>query len=71
MFYYSYPKQNKHSSEFPYAYSADYNSKQRGVVILISKKIHFTCSDTTMDPEGRYLIVNITAKNTELFIGNS
>ena len=58
------------SSHFPHTYVASYNSKQRGVAILIGKKVHFTCNSTISDSEGRFIIINISTQNTELCIAN-
>lgn len=51
-------------------YSASYNSKKRGVAILINKNITVINQSTICDPEGRYVIVNITFNNKILTIAN-
>lgn len=58
------------TSHYNHIFSAHYNSKQRGVCILISQKIQFTHNATTSDPEGRYIIINISINNTPITIGN-
>uniref|UniRef100_A0A669DGZ9 Reverse transcriptase domain-containing protein n=1 Tax=Oreochromis niloticus TaxID=8128 RepID=A0A669DGZ9_ORENI len=54
--------------EFPNVFSACYNSRQRGVAILIHKNINFTVLDTVIDPEGRFLIVKLSILNQKLGI---
>uniref|UniRef100_A0A3Q0S610 Endonuclease/exonuclease/phosphatase domain-containing protein n=1 Tax=Amphilophus citrinellus TaxID=61819 RepID=A0A3Q0S610_AMPCI len=44
------------SPQFPHMFSACYNSKQRGVAILINRKINFNINKTKIDPEGRFII---------------
>ena len=39
-------------SNYSHLFSAHYNSKQRGVCILINKKISFVHNTTITDPEG-------------------
>lgn len=51
------------SPQFPHSYIASYNSKQRGVAILINKKINFSLQDVIIDPEGRYVIIIILVHN--------
>ena len=47
-------------AQFPHVYSACYNSRQRGVAILIIRRVNFTVHNTVIDPEGRFLIVNLS-----------
>uniref|UniRef100_A0AAR2LBN1 exodeoxyribonuclease III n=1 Tax=Pygocentrus nattereri TaxID=42514 RepID=A0AAR2LBN1_PYGNA len=58
------------SPQFPHAYSACYNSKQRGVAILINRRIHFSISNNITDPEGRFIILNLSILNMHLCIAN-
>ena len=58
------------TSHFPHTFSACYNSRQRGVAILIRNKIQFSCNDTITDPEGRFIIIQISLKNIEFCIAN-
>uniref|UniRef100_A0A3Q3APC1 Uncharacterized protein n=1 Tax=Kryptolebias marmoratus TaxID=37003 RepID=A0A3Q3APC1_KRYMA len=44
--------------EFPHFDLANYNSKQRGVVNLINRRVQFTSKGSLSDPEGRYIIIN-------------
>lgn len=62
--------QNKIKSSQYHSYSAHYNTKQRGVCILINKKISYVHNTTITDPEGRFVIINITINNYSLTIGN-
>lgn len=39
-------------------YSSTYNSKQRGVSLLINKKIPLTVNTFITDPDGRFIIIN-------------
>lgn len=45
-------------------FSSTYNSKQRGVSILVSKNITLTHSSTISDPEGRFIIINVSINHT-------
>lgn len=56
--------------QFNKVYSSNYNSRQRGVSILINRKIKFTHNTTITDPEGRFIIINIILNNNQLTIGN-
>jgi len=58
------------TAQFPHVYSACYNSRQRGVAILISRRVNFTINNTVIDPEGRFLIVNLSIQNMNLCIAN-
>ena len=67
------PKVGNHkfsSSQIPHAYLASHNSKQRHIAIIINKKIHFTSNNATIEPEGRFIIMSISAHNTEVFIAS-
>lgn len=50
--------------QFNQIFSAHFNSRQRGVAILIHKNISFINNNTITDPEGRFIIINITIHNT-------
>lgn len=54
------------TAQFPHAYSAGYNSRQRGVAILINRRLNFTVENTITDPEGRFVVVTLTTQNTNL-----
>uniref|UniRef100_A0AAX7VU45 exodeoxyribonuclease III n=1 Tax=Astatotilapia calliptera TaxID=8154 RepID=A0AAX7VU45_ASTCA len=54
--------------EFPNVFAACYNSRQRGVAILIHKNVNFTVLDTVIDPEGRFLIIKLSILNKKLCI---
>uniref|UniRef100_A0A3B3IJ21 exodeoxyribonuclease III n=1 Tax=Oryzias latipes TaxID=8090 RepID=A0A3B3IJ21_ORYLA len=58
------------SSKFPVIYSSSYNSKQRGVAVLINKNVTFTHKDTVTDPEGRFVIINISIQNKDYCIAS-
>uniref|UniRef100_A0AAR2JRJ2 Reverse transcriptase domain-containing protein n=1 Tax=Pygocentrus nattereri TaxID=42514 RepID=A0AAR2JRJ2_PYGNA len=58
------------SSQFPHMYSACYNSKQRGVAILINKRINFSIRNTMSDPEGRFIILSLSIQNIDLCIAS-
>jgi exonuclease III len=58
------------SSKYSHLFSAHYNTKQRGVCILISKKISFVHNTTVIDPEGRFIIINISINNSPVTTGN-
>lgn len=47
-------------------FSAYFNSRQRGVAILIHKNIKFIHNNTITDPEGRFIIINITIHNISI-----
>lgn len=57
-------------SNYSHLFSAHYNSKQRGVCILINKKISFVHNTTITDPEGRFIIINISINNSPVTIGS-
>jgi len=48
------------TAQFSHVYLACYNSRQRGVAILISIRVNFTIHNTVIDPEGRFIIVNLS-----------
>ena len=58
------------SQQYTQIFSAHYNSKQRGVAILIHKKIKFTHNTTISDPEGRFIIINISVNNNPVTIAS-
>lgn len=51
------------SKAYPIQFLAPGTSKSRGVAILISSKVDFVCSNTELDPDGRfvYLCLSIYA----------
>ncbi len=49
-------------------FSACYNSRQRGVAILIHKNVNFTVLNTVIDPEGRFLIIKLSIFDKKLCI---
>uniref|UniRef100_A0A3B3I4T3 Reverse transcriptase domain-containing protein n=1 Tax=Oryzias latipes TaxID=8090 RepID=A0A3B3I4T3_ORYLA len=57
-------------SQYPAMYSASFNSKQRGVAVLINKNVTFTHKDTVTDPEGRFVIINISIQNKDFCIAS-
>uniref|UniRef100_A0A3P9HST3 exodeoxyribonuclease III n=1 Tax=Oryzias latipes TaxID=8090 RepID=A0A3P9HST3_ORYLA len=57
-------------SQYPVMYSASFNSKQRGVAVLINKNVTFTHKDTVTDPEGRFVIINISIQNKDFCIAS-
>ncbi len=56
------------TTEFPNVFSACYNSRQRGVAILIHKNVNFTVLNTVIDPEGRFLIIKLSIFDKKLCI---
>ncbi|MBN3294582.1 LORF2 protein, partial [Polypterus senegalus] len=56
------------TSEFPTLFSAAYNSRQRGVAILIHKNTNFKVLDTVSDPDGRFIILKLSIQNQSLCI---
>ena len=58
------------SAQYNHVFAANYNSKQRGVCILIHKKNTFVHNATISDPEGRYIIINITIDNSPITMAN-
>ncbi len=51
-------------------FSAHFNSRQRGVAISIHKNVSFTYNNTIKDPEGRFVIINITVYNNPITIAS-
>uniref|UniRef100_A0A671XQU5 Uncharacterized protein n=1 Tax=Sparus aurata TaxID=8175 RepID=A0A671XQU5_SPAAU len=45
------------SQQFNQVFSATYNSRQRGVCILVNKRIPLIHHSTITDPDGRYIIM--------------
>ncbi|KAF7640923.1 hypothetical protein LDENG_00005200 [Lucifuga dentata] len=58
------------SPQFSQAFSACYNSRQRGVTILIHRRVPFILNSTVIDPEGRYIIIQATIFNKTFTIVN-
>ena len=58
------------TAEFPNVFAACYNSRQRGVAILLHKNVTFTVLNTVIDPEGRYLIIKLSIFNKKLCIAS-
>lgn len=56
--------------QFDNIFSATYNSKQRGVSILVNKNLSLTHHSTTTDPEGRFLILNASINHTPFTFAN-
>lgn len=56
------------SPQFPHVFSASYNSKQRGLAILMHKIINFTNINSITDPEGRFIIVSLSIHNRDICI---
>lgn len=50
--------------------SASYSSKARGVVILVRSTIEILTHSVTVDPHGRYVIVDATVDNSRLILCN-
>lgn len=53
-------------AQYNHVFSANYNT----VCILIHKKISFVQNAIISDPEGRYIIINISINNSPITIGN-
>lgn len=58
------------STKYTNVYGASFNSKKKGVMILINKNISITNKVEISDPEGRYIIINASIINTEMTIAN-
>lgn len=58
------------STHFPHILTSNYNSRQRGVAIMINNKIKFNHNNTILDPEGRYIVINISIDSNPLTIVN-
>lgn len=58
------------TSQFPHVFSADYNSKQREVAILIIGNKCFTTTNSIPDPDSRFIIVNLSIHNKDICIAN-
>lgn len=56
--------------QFPHIFSSSYNSKQRGVAILINRKVKFTVFSIVTDPEGRFIVVNLSVQNMKMCLAN-
>lgn len=53
-----------------HVYHSKYNSKARGVAILVSKNVPFTCTNVISDSNGRYIIVSGKIYNTAVILIN-
>lgn len=62
--------QHLHFKQFDKIFSSTFNSKQRGVSILINKKINFTLNSSTADPDGRFIIINISINHLTFTLAN-
>lgn len=51
-------------------FHSTFNSKSRGVAILIHKRIQFTATSTILDPHGRYLIITGLLFQTPVLLVN-
>lgn len=54
--------------QFPHVYLSCFNSKQRGVAIMIKKHVSFIHKDTIKDQEGRFIIIRVTIENRDYCI---
>lgn len=50
--------------------SAPFSTKARGVVTLIRNSCDFTVHSTKIDPQGRYVLVDVTVDHIRLILGN-
>lgn len=53
-----------------HVYHSNFNSKSRGVAILINKKVQFSSTNVITDKNGRYLIVTGTLMQTRVLLVN-
>lgn len=51
-------------------YHSSFQSRSRGVAILIHKSVNFTCSDISSDPNGRYVLVSGILNGTQVALLN-
>lgn len=58
------------TKQYDQVFSSTYNSRQRGVSILVHKRLGLNQHTVITDPEGRYVIVNATIYNHNLTIVN-
>ena len=58
------------TAEFPHVYPACYNSRQRGVAILINRKENLTENSTIIGPAGRFIIVDLSIQDMKFYIAN-
>lgn len=57
--------------QYSQIFSATYNSKQRGVSILICKNIQFVNKTSIIDPEARYVIITASINSTPFTFANN
>ena len=62
--------QNLYCKQFNKIFSSTFNSKQRGVSILINKNISFTLNSCIIDPEERFIIINISINQLTFTLAN-
>lgn len=58
------------SSWIGHTYLSPSSGKSRGVAILLHKSVSFSCSNVTVDPNGRYLVVSGKLYNTPVLLVN-
>jgi hypothetical protein len=58
------------NSRFCQVFHSDFNSKARGVAILVSKIIHFSTTNVISGSIGRYLIITGTIWQTPVVVVN-
>lgn len=51
-------------------YHSSFQSKCRGVAILIHKKVHFVCTNVLTDPNGRYVVITGQLHGTPVVLAN-
>uniref|UniRef100_H3ABS6 exodeoxyribonuclease III n=1 Tax=Latimeria chalumnae TaxID=7897 RepID=H3ABS6_LATCH len=56
------------NSEAGQVFSSEYNSKSRGMAILIRKRVQWVASEVINDPEGRFIIIRGTLYNKKFII---
>lgn len=57
-------------SQYNQVFSATFNSRQRGVSILIHKTLPLVINSTITDPEGRYIIIHASLYSENYIIAN-
>lgn len=57
-------------NQFNKIFSSTYNSKQRGVSILINNNCQFTLNQSIIDPNGRFIIITASINHTTYTLAN-
>ncbi len=58
------------TKEYDKIFSSTYNSKHRGVSILVGKNIPLIHNSSVIDPEGRFIIINVSLYHSTFTLAN-